>query len=110
MSTSGSTAERGYTGEHVKLRRRWTPAVAAGQANCHEIICLHESRWIRPGTPWDLAHDRVTGGYRGPAHRSATEPRAPDGATRHAGTAAGTNRELFTSNRRRATGEHGREF
>jgi hypothetical protein len=70
MTVKGSTKERGYTGGHVKLRRRWRPAVAAGQANCHEIICLHESRWIAPGSKWDLAHDRVNGGYRGPAHIS----------------------------------------
>jgi hypothetical protein len=69
MSTKGSTAERGYTGEHVKLRRKWKPAVDAGQANCHEIICLYRSRWIPPGMAWDLAHDRVNGGYRGPSHR-----------------------------------------
>ena len=85
----GSTAERGYTGEHVKLRRQWKPAVDAGQAHCTEPVCLYRTRWIPPGTAWDLAHDRVDGGYRGPAHRLVIGLRAPAGATRHAG-AAGT--------------------
>jgi hypothetical protein len=69
MTGAGSTAERGYTGEHVKLKERWRPVVEAGNADCAEIICLYRSRWIPPGAKWDLAHDRSTGGYRGPAHR-----------------------------------------
>jgi hypothetical protein len=69
MSTKGSTAERGYTGEHVKLKERWRPIVDRGEAHCAEIICLYRTRWIPPGMAWDLAHDRGTGGYRGPAHR-----------------------------------------
>lgn len=44
------------------------PAVDAGQAYCTEPICLMRSRWIRPGSKWDAAHNRRTGGYRGPAH------------------------------------------
>lgn len=68
MSVRGSTAERGYSGEHAKLRRQWKPAVDAGQAHCTEPVCLYRTRWIPPGTAWDLAHDRVNGGYRGPAH------------------------------------------
>jgi hypothetical protein len=69
MSTRGSTAERGYTGEHVKLKERWRPVVEAGQAHCTEPVCAYRTRWIPPGTAWDLAHDRTTGSYRGPAHR-----------------------------------------
>jgi hypothetical protein len=69
MTSKGSTAERGYSGEHARLRRKWTPTVDAGQAHCTETICAYNTRWIPPGTAWDLAHDRANGGYRGPAHR-----------------------------------------
>jgi hypothetical protein len=57
----------GYT--HQKERDRWRPIVAADQASCAELICLMPSRHITPGTAWDLAHDRIHGGYLGPAHR-----------------------------------------
>lgn len=69
MATRASTTARGYGADHQAQREAWRPTVEAGQAHCTEIICLNTSRWIQPGTPWDLAHDRTTGGYLGPAHR-----------------------------------------
>lgn len=65
----GTTTERGYGGDHQAARRAWEPTVDRGQAHCREPICLMPNRWIKPGTPWDLAHDRAhPGHYLGPAH------------------------------------------
>jgi hypothetical protein len=66
-----TTAERGYGAEHQAERKRLAPTVQAGRAYCTEPICLMDDRWIEPGTPWDLAHDRDAGPgrYHGPAHR-----------------------------------------
>ena len=64
-----TTTEQGYGYTHQQERERWRPTVEAGRAICAEPICLHPTRTINPGTPWDLAHNRRTGGYRGPAHR-----------------------------------------
>jgi hypothetical protein len=55
------------TREYLAEKERLRPIVAAGHAFCTEPICLHPNRWIRPGTPWDLAHATPTT-YRGPAH------------------------------------------
>jgi hypothetical protein len=53
---------------HRGLREQLRPTVDTGQAWCTEPICIEPTRWIAPGTPWDLAHDRQTGQHRGPAH------------------------------------------
>jgi hypothetical protein len=53
---------------HRKLRARYRPIVDRGDAYCTQPECLMWDRWIEPGTPWDLAHDRDNGGYHGPAH------------------------------------------
>jgi hypothetical protein len=66
------------TVEHRQAREAWAPTVAAGQAECAEIRCLMGERLIVPGTPWDMAHDRVNGGYLGPAHRGCNRS---EGAT-----------------------------
>ena len=58
-----------YGGLHKRERERWRPVVAAGAAYCAEPVCLMDTRWIQPDTPWDLAHDRTTRRYHGPAHR-----------------------------------------
>jgi hypothetical protein len=61
-------AERGYGPEHVALRAEWEPFVDAGEVFCHEVVCVEKDRWIRPGTPWHLAHTADGQDYRGPAH------------------------------------------
>jgi hypothetical protein len=64
-----TTTEQGYGYEHQRLKEQWRPIVDAGRAICAEPICLLPDRHIAPSQPWDLAHNRRTGGYRGPAHR-----------------------------------------
>lgn len=54
--------------EHKAERARWTPVVAAGEAHCAEPVCLMPSRWIPPGSAWDVAHDPSGTRYIGPAH------------------------------------------
>lgn len=64
-----SAADYGHA--HRQQRERWAPTVKAGEAYCTEPVCLLPDRWIAPGTPWDLAHNRAAGPghYHGPAHR-----------------------------------------
>lgn len=65
----GSTAARGYTGAHVTERRRWAKLLAsAGALPCAEPRpgCPGV---VLAGSPWDLAHDHVNGGWKGVAHR-----------------------------------------
>lgn len=57
-----------YNYKHEQVRAALRRSVDAGQAWCAEDHCLMPTRWIPPGTPWDLAHNRATGGYLGPAH------------------------------------------
>lgn len=64
-----------YGQSHKAIRAEYEPLVEAGEADCCEVICLEEldgnDRWIEPGSPWHLAHDRTdpTGNtYLGPAH------------------------------------------
>ena len=58
-----------YGKAHQTHRKQLAPTVAAGQAQCTEPICLMPTRWITPGSEWDLAHDRTRPGqYHGPAH------------------------------------------
>lgn len=78
--TRGTTTERGYGAAHQAERERHRPTVDAGRAYCAELRCLVAedtgSRWIAPGAPWDLAHDRPTGTYLGPAHRRCNRAEA----------------------------------
>ncbi len=71
------TAARGYGGGHQRLRAQWKPAVDAGQVCCHAAVCLMPSRWIMPGTPWDLGHtpDRAT--WTGPEHQRCSRADGP---------------------------------
>lgn len=65
----GTANERGYGATHQAVRRGLEPLVASGRAFCTEPICLEPDRRIKPGSPWDLAHNRsVPGTYHGPAH------------------------------------------
>lgn len=68
MPRPGTTTERDYGADHQAERERWRPHVEAGTVDCHAKRCLHRTRLIRPGTPWDLGHtdDRTT--WTGPEH------------------------------------------
>lgn len=67
-----------YGGRHQRIRAELQPLVDTGQAYCAERICLYPSRWIKPGTAWDLAHADGNQ-YRGPAHAKCNRS---EGATR----------------------------
>lgn len=62
-----SSAQRGYDHAHRKERAKWAAEVESGQGRCREPVCLMRSRWIPPGSAWDLAH-APGGGYHGPSH------------------------------------------
>lgn len=62
------TAARGYGGKHQRERERWRRRVEAGLIDCHANVCVESSRWIAPGTPWDLGHTDDRKGYTGPEH------------------------------------------
>lgn len=64
----GRTTSAGYGISHQRERERWRPTVDSGQGFCAEPVCLMRSRWIAPGTPWDLAHGATRDTYRGPSH------------------------------------------
>jgi len=72
----GSTASRGYGGDHQRLRAQWKPKVDAGQAFCHAAICLKPTRWIQPGTPWHLGHTPDRTAWTGPEHEQCNESEA----------------------------------
>lgn len=81
MPKPGGTTARGYGRAHQVEKDKHRPTVDSGQALCTEPICLMPDRWIKPGTAWDLSHDRLNGGYLGPSH--ATCNRAEGGRWRH---------------------------
>ena len=84
---TGTTAQRGYGGQHQRLRAQWKPTVDAGQAWCHAVVCLKPSRRITPGTAWDLGHTDDRSAYIGPCHmacnRSEGAVRGNHGRGRH---------------------------
>lgn len=69
------------TPEYRAEKRRLRPIVARGEAQCVEPVCLMASRWIAPGSAWDLSHDRATGGLLGPSHFRCN--RAEGGREKH---------------------------
>ena len=75
----GTTKQRGYSGQHPKLRAKWKPLVDAGQVSCHASICLMPTRWIPPGSSWHLGHTPDRTGWTGPEHERCNEA---DGARR----------------------------
>lgn len=66
--TKASTTARGYGTDHQAERAKWVPKVDAGLVECHAVKCLELSRYIVPGSDWDLGHspDRTT--WTGPEH------------------------------------------
>lgn len=58
-----------YRYAHQQERKRWAPIVEAGDGYCAERVCVMRSRWIQPGTAWDLAHDQTGTVYIGVAHQ-----------------------------------------
>lgn len=75
-----STKERGYSGDHRKLRAEWAPHVEAGQVRCFRAGC---GRLIEPGSPWDLGHrDDDRSQWTGPEHRACNRRTAAHRAER----------------------------
>ncbi|MGV8064562.1 AAA family ATPase [Mycobacterium kansasii] len=70
---AGNTTRRGYGNTHQKIRDRYKPLVASGQATCWRCIAngkTAEQALIHPSEPWDLGHDdHDRNQYRGPEHR-----------------------------------------
>jgi hypothetical protein len=86
----GSTAQRGYGGDHQRLRAQWKPTVDAGQAYCHAVICLKPARHITPGTPWHLGHTPDRTAWTGPEHEQCNESEAARRGNRQRGRQART--------------------
>jgi hypothetical protein len=63
-----TTTQRGYGSSHQAERARLEPTIQAGQGWCAEVICVMPTRWIRPGTPWHLAHSQDRSQWLGPSH------------------------------------------
>jgi hypothetical protein len=64
----GSRQARGYDRRHDRLRRQWKPKVDAGTVHCHAAVCLEPTRWIIPGSAWDLGHTEDRSAWTGPEH------------------------------------------
>ena len=56
------------TREFRLARVKLTPVVESGRGWCVQPECVMPSRYIVPGSPWDVAHDDA-GRILGPAHR-----------------------------------------
>jgi hypothetical protein len=87
MTRPPTTTERGYGHDHQQERERWRPVVERGEAWCQQGIpgngssgtCLHDSRWIIPGTRWALGHNDARTEWIGPVHADCN---ASDGGKR----------------------------
>lgn len=64
----GNTTARGYGSGHQQLRAQVAKRVAQGQGICQAPICLHPTRRIRPGEPWQLGHTEDRTAYIGELH------------------------------------------
>lgn len=77
----GTTAERGYDGQHRALRRQWQTVVDNGMAACTRCGTI-----IAPGQPWDLDHDDNRTTYRGVSCRSCNRAAGARNAARATNT------------------------
>jgi hypothetical protein len=69
VSMPGATTQQGYGWDHQQERARWAKAIErAGGAECRADQCVHPTRWITAGEPWDLGHHPGQRGWRGPEH------------------------------------------
>jgi hypothetical protein len=68
-----------YRYRHQQERKRLKPSVDTGEAYCVQPVCVMRTRWIAPGTPWDVAHDDTGTITLGPAHAKCNRR---DGAVR----------------------------
>ena len=80
------------TPEHRAQRKQLAGLIAAGDGWCVEAVCLMPSRWIEPGTPWDVAHDSTGTQYRGAAHSRCNRSEGATRGNRQCGTAVAWNR------------------
>ena len=72
----GTRQQRGYTAEHVRLRKQLGVLVAQGRA-----ICARCHDPIDPTEPWDLGHSDDRKAWTGPEHTHCN--RAAGGKAAH---------------------------
>jgi hypothetical protein len=78
MASEGTTAARGYGGQHQALRADYKRRMAQGE----RFICWRCGHWLDPHQPWDLGHDdHDRTQYRGPEHRGRECPMGGNRAT-----------------------------
>ena len=80
----GKTADRGYGGEHQRLRARLGAASRRRAGLVPRPDLQDAARWIAPGTDWDLGHTPAARARTGPEHASCN---------RGEGAARGTGRQ-----------------
>jgi hypothetical protein len=68
VASQASTTARGYGRAHQLQRAKWQTTVNAGLAHCHAKLCLMPTRWIEPGSTWDLGHTEDRTAWTGPEH------------------------------------------
>lgn len=84
--TDGKYASAEHRGARAKLK----PVIESGQGWCVQGLselnssgaCLYSTRYIPPGTAWDVAHDDSGTVIIGPAHAKCN--RSDGGKRRHA--------------------------
>lgn len=64
------TAERGYGSEHRRMRESLRPVIERGDGWCMAAVCIMPSRWIAPGSRWDLGHLPDRSGWLGACHQA----------------------------------------
>lgn len=90
MPKPGGSTARGYGSQHQAERARWATVVEAGHGYCQAKTCTYPTRFIPPGTPWDLGHSDDRTRWTGPEHRRCN--RADGGRKRHQKSTASRKR------------------